>query len=686
MKSLLFIEFFFQKLEQNNIRYVHWKSNLNLHNALLGHDDLDILVHPNDQKDIEDVFKQLNIIRGYSEKDIWQDGVFHYYGIDEETLQIVHIHLHYTLPVGYDYNKNFILPIVDNVIETRGKLHNVYVSSPEYEYIILVIRIMIKNALTPFLLSSPKTQIRLLRGGKIVSGYSLEEFNDLSEKINRKKLRAFLIDSLPFLEVEFFEICESVIIKNNSLIAFLKVANKLKKKLKPCRDKNEINSFLVSFYRLNRNRVRNFVNKIISNPIKGSKIPENGGRIYAFIGGDGAGKSTNISKLERNLSKTFKTTSIHIGKPPKSFLGAILYYISKSFNTFRLKSLSSNLMYLRLAIDRKRAFLKAEKYKKKGIIVILDRIPTEGITAMDSPQINKEKYPRLARFERNQYKVVKGVDLIFVMKLNPEVALQRRPDDNPDILRIRSGQVWDNTWNLSYQIVTDTGELNFKQVEKRILTNVWNNFNIPYKSFELIGVSGVGKSTITKLLKDELGSVKSVFSFLDYPVLTFQTSVKNLKGFKSLFFLNKENFNSRLSFNSFFQKLVISKVANENFKTFHSCIDQGVIYSLVICLKENIISEEEFIDSVNEIEYAFDFIVKLQGPKDLLFNRIKNRANKGFGRAKDMSFEEFGVFYEEYEKAFKILEKTNLKIIKIDSSQYSPDEIVTLIINRLHSK
>ena len=51
-----------------------------------------------------------------------------------------------------------------------------------------------------------------------------------------------------------------------------------------------------------------------------------------------------------------------------------------------------------------------------------------------------------------------------------------------------------------------------------------------------------------------------------------------------------------------------------------------------------------------------------------------------------MSFEEFGVFYEEYEKAFKILEKTNLKIIKIDSSQYSPDEIVTLIINRLHSK
>ena len=56
MKALLFVKFFLQNIEENNIRYVHWKSNLNLHNALLGDDDLDILVHPEDQEKLENIY------------------------------------------------------------------------------------------------------------------------------------------------------------------------------------------------------------------------------------------------------------------------------------------------------------------------------------------------------------------------------------------------------------------------------------------------------------------------------------------------------------------------------------------------------------------------------------------------------------------------------------------------------
>ena len=684
MKALLFIENFFDELENNNIRYVHWKSNLNLHNALLGDDDLDILVAPEDQAKLEAIFENLNIIRGYSIKDAWQQNIYHYYGLDEQTLQIVHIHLHYALPVGYDYNKNFTLPITNDVLAAREKLGNVYVSSPEYEYIILIIRILIKNGLTPFLLSSPKTQLKLLSGAKIISGYTLDEFRDLKQKINRDKLKEILDHNLSIIGFDFFETCEQIIIANSSLIKFLKIANKLKKKLRLYRDKSELHSFLLSGFRLNKNRLQNIIHRIFPNAIKGSKTPAHGGRIFAFIGGDGAGKSTNISKLKKNLSKTFKTTSIHIGKPPMSLVGRCLYYSSHISKRIGLKEIASNTMYLRLAIDRKLAFVKAEKLRSKGVIVILDRIPTQHISAMDSPRINKNKYAKLAAFERGKYKDIKGVDLLLVMKLNPEIALQRRPEDNPEMLRIRSGQVWENTWDAAYQIVTDTGELDFEQVERRILNNVWQNLIKPYKKFELIGISGVGKSTLIKQLTNSYGNLKFIFSLQDYPGLALRSAFRFPIGFFSLFAPKMDNLNSRLRYRIYYQQLIIEKFTlSDTFLQSNYFLDQSIIYHLVLALKEGYITKDVFIERVNKTASFFDCIVYLYAPKEVLFQRVKTRENQGIGRAKDMTFEDFSVFYHAYEQVFSVLEQTNLTILKIDASVYSPEEIVDIIENHM---
>ena len=91
------------------------RHDLSLNNALLGDDDLDILVNPTDKEKLYTVFSELNIIRGFSDKDSWQKGVFHYYGLDFDTSQIIHIHLHFQLPIGFDYNKNYIIPICNSI-------------------------------------------------------------------------------------------------------------------------------------------------------------------------------------------------------------------------------------------------------------------------------------------------------------------------------------------------------------------------------------------------------------------------------------------------------------------------------------------------------------------------------------------------------------------------------------------
>ena len=130
------IEIFLDALEEADIAYVHWKSNTNIEKALSGEDDLDILVNPDKKYEIYTIFKKLNIIRGYSEKDSWQNEIFHYFGMDIQKKELVHIHLHFLLEVGYDFDKSVNLPIVQKYIEDRIKNKSIYIPEIEKEYIL----------------------------------------------------------------------------------------------------------------------------------------------------------------------------------------------------------------------------------------------------------------------------------------------------------------------------------------------------------------------------------------------------------------------------------------------------------------------------------------------------------------------------------------------------------------------
>ena len=111
------IKVFLENLEKSDIRYVHWKSNTNIKLALSGIDDLDILVDPNNERDLNDVFKKLKFVRAYSEKDSWQDGITHFLGLDIDSQKLVHVHLHYKLALGFDYDKTY------EIIREKAKFH-----------------------------------------------------------------------------------------------------------------------------------------------------------------------------------------------------------------------------------------------------------------------------------------------------------------------------------------------------------------------------------------------------------------------------------------------------------------------------------------------------------------------------------------------------------------------------------
>ena len=52
---------FLQALDDEDIRYVHWKNNTYIDNAVSGEDDLDLLVDPSQGKLLFSVFKKFNL-------------------------------------------------------------------------------------------------------------------------------------------------------------------------------------------------------------------------------------------------------------------------------------------------------------------------------------------------------------------------------------------------------------------------------------------------------------------------------------------------------------------------------------------------------------------------------------------------------------------------------------------------
>ncbi len=687
------INTFLKCLEVSNIKYVHWKSNTNIKLALTGIDDLDILVDPNCEQEISLIFKELDIIRAFSDKDKWQKGIFHFIGLDIETQKLVHIHLHYKLSLGYDFDKCFSLPIVDTYLQDRTNYQNeIYLPSYENEYIVLVIRLILKNALTPFLLLLPHQQYRFFKSIKskgIVRDGGYREFLDLKSKINQEKLDKCLKENFSFLSKKTFFLCESVLEKNNSLISFFKIGRFLKKELKAYRDYGELTSFCKAFIRLYSIRFFAILRKLrIYDRIQGKKA-EYGGRIIAFIGGDGAGKTTTISNLQNTLKKQFAVKTIHVGRPKTSNIGFLLTTCSKIASVIGQTDRSKALRLLAVAYNRKIAFQKACKLRDQGVIVLQDRIPLKGITAMDCPRIHhlkKGKYKFLSKLENKQYQTIKGVDMLFVMKLKPEIALQRRPEDNPEELLIRSGQIWDNLWVAPYANEINTGENNPEEVQNILLEKVWGDFNKSFIRLEVLGLNGTGKSTLFSEINKKIPNIAQNIDTKKY----FFFSVLNILKFFipsfRVYFLTRKIKYVKIYFRFHTSMSIIrkwnrcGKYPNKNL-----IYDQGPIFQLVFLLKEKCISKKQFFKYISEIKKSIPIVVFLEAPNEDLYERVRNRTGVK-ARGQYMEFEEFNDFCNTYKKGFDLVKEYYPSYFEIDTKYNSVEEVLETFINKVNEK
>ncbi len=473
----------FEKLNNESIRYIHWKSNEHLEAALKGCTDLDIMVHPDDQKRFVEIIQD----KGFS---LYQSvgkqsyiSISDYLFLDTESRKIVHIHLHNRLMVGRKFFKEYLIP-VEELYFNKAVFDDNYpvkIMDPTQELVTLWIRYALKTSILKYVLSKFR-----------ISKDYLRESEWLEKRVNQNNILDVVgefdlgLDNLGNALNLFF-------INNKNSKSTLKMIYKIRTSLRKYKTERftGLKYFFVRILMISRYLIQNRFEK----PIPYRRIKPEGGRIIAVVGADGSGKSTVITSLEKSLRAKVDTFHIYLGSGDgKSSLLRLPFQFAKNVlkskrkpneirNTdtrpvsFNKLSIAKVVWAIVLAFEKKNKLNRIWQAKARGMIIVCDRYPQAQVFGInDGPLLftwrtNSSKLKRkIALWEHNIYKQAESYkpDLLIKLMVDPEVAIQRKPNENLSNI-MQKVDIIKNTNIPANKIV----EVNSTEPLERVLNNVY---------------------------------------------------------------------------------------------------------------------------------------------------------------------------------------------------------------------
>ena len=451
-EALTLVRALCRELEERCVRYCHWKSNDALARSATAENDLDLLVSARDEGAFREILARLGFRSGVAPAAHAMPGVVDYYGYDVDAGVLVHVHAHYRLIIGDDRTKNYHLALESLYLESTSSRLGFRIPRPEVEFIGFVIRMNLKHASWDAVLE---------RKGRL-SKAERSEFQDLTSRVDKARLKKHL-ESMPSL-APVFEPCVTALEQNASVWSRIRPARRLQRALAPHARRTRMAELRLKAWR----RVAQGVQRRLEGRTAKPRLAS-GGALVAVIGGDGAGKTTAVTELHERWRKELDVRLVHLGKPGWSRttycvraalkLGRLLgmgRYVSSAEALYGTNGGSESfpgygfvLRELCISRDRYLAYCKARQAATSGAIVVCDRFPLPNLT-MDGPLLSRcvrtEKPNRFLRWllrqEESYYRAIEPPDVLVILRVDPEIAVKRKPDEEPRYVRARSTEIW----------------------------------------------------------------------------------------------------------------------------------------------------------------------------------------------------------------------------------------------------
>lgn len=491
------------RLEEDDIKYCHWKSNAFLSESVNGKTDLDVLVDSDEEENVRMILNDLNFkllqTSTYSNYPSIEDFV----GFDAGSGKIVHLHLHYRLVLGRPFLKEFRLPWEEHLLENRLKdsTTGFYIVHPRHELLLLLVRYSLKIRWRNYVLEP--------LGVPLVQGSVRDEFDELRDSVSKSELKQSteeLIGRDCLEEVlDIYDNGPSVWRLRRLKMSFPALFDQYRRygKLRGeiAAKKNELHAILI---KLNNETFR------MTFPYQ--KLIKKGGTSVAFIGADGSGKSTVSAAVHDELSWKIDTRKIYFGHGDsgESLLllpqrienkagGILNSFLGDENGTEKegdarsdedVEKLKSTRIYkfwniismLFASFDKRRKLYRMNIARNNGYIVIADRYPNVDPALSDSPNLSHWKDSsniikrKISQIESYPYMIAHQYppDVVIKLEITPETAADRKGENTLSRAEKRIAQVNEIEIN-DVDIVSIDATQDLEEVISESMSIIWKS-------------------------------------------------------------------------------------------------------------------------------------------------------------------------------------------------------------------